>query len=95
MPVSELRAENSYIWHDASGRSEPFIAFAEKAASQKGSDLPPLKSPKDFKIMGQNVARFDIPSKVDGTAVFGIDVDLPNMQYATVKAGSVDFRGDI
>ena len=73
----------------ASGRSEPFIAFAEKAASQKGSDLPPLKSPKDFKIMGQNVARFDIPSKVDGTAVFGIDVDLPNMQYATVKAGSV------
>lgn len=89
VPESELRAENSYIWHDKSGRSEPFINFAEKAAKQKGASLPKLKSPKDFKIMGKDVARFDIPSKVDGTAQFGIDVDLPNMQYATVQAAPV------
>ena len=89
VPVSEIRAENSYLYHDASNRSEPYIAFAEAAATKQGPSHPVLKTPDQFKLMGQPLARFDIPSKVDGTAIFGVDVDLPGMKYATVKAAPV------
>ena len=39
--------------------------------------------------MGTSVPRVDIPSKVDGTAEFGIDVDLPEMKYAAVMGPPV------
>jgi isoquinoline 1-oxidoreductase beta subunit len=87
--TTELRAENSHIYHDASGRVEPFIIFAAAAAEKKPPSQPKLKEPSQFKLMGRNIARIDIPAKVNGTAGFGIDVDLPGMKYATVKAAPV------
>jgi isoquinoline 1-oxidoreductase beta subunit len=90
VPVAEIRSENSYLYHDASNKSAPYIDFAAEAASHKGETFPTLKSPEQFKIMGQeSIQRFDIPAKVDGTAKFGIDVVLPNMKYATVKTSPV------
>jgi isoquinoline 1-oxidoreductase beta subunit len=44
----------------------------------------PLKSPADFKLIGQSQKRIDTPSKVDGSAVYGIDVRLPDMLYAAL-----------
>ncbi|MBK0380463.1 xanthine dehydrogenase family protein molybdopterin-binding subunit [Mucilaginibacter segetis] len=46
---------------------------------------PQLKDPKDFKILGKPAHRPDIPLKTNGDAVFGIDVQLPGMLYATVE----------
>jgi isoquinoline 1-oxidoreductase beta subunit len=89
VPASEIRAENSYLHHDASKRSAPFANFAKLAASLKGPEQPTLKAPDQFKIMGQSVERLDIPPKVDGSAVFGTDIDLPGMKYAAVKAAPV------
>ncbi len=89
VPETEITTENSHLIHAASGRREPYISFAEAAAAHKGPDNPKLKSPDQFKIMGQKVARYDIPAKVDGTAVFGVDVDLPNMKYACVRCAPV------
>lgn len=87
---AQIRAENSYLYHDASQRKAPYIDFAEAASKQQGSEFPQLKSPEQYKLMGNNnVQRLDIPSKVDGTAQFGIDIDLPGMKYATVKAAPV------
>ena len=85
----QIRVENSYLYHDQSNRSAPFSALAEAAAKVQGPAQPTLKSPDQFKIMGKHVERFDIPSKVDGSAVFGVDVDLPNMKYACVKCAPV------
>ena len=42
------------------------------------------KDPKDFKLIGRSTKRLDTPSKVDGTAVFGLDVTLPGMLVALV-----------
>jgi len=89
VPAQEVRAENSYLHHDKSNRSEPFIAFAEVAASKQGSAQPTLKTPDQFKIMGKHIERFDIPAKVDGSAVFGVDVELPKMKYACIKGAPV------
>lgn len=88
--VSEVRAEKSVLYHDASNRKAPYIKFAKIAAQQQGPEFPTLKTPEQFNLMGnEDIQRLDIPEKVDGTAKFGIDVVLPGMKYATVKTSPV------
>lgn len=89
VPLESLRAENSHIIHAASQRKAPFAEFARQAAELSQPAKPVLKSPDEFRILGTNVQRFDVPAKVDGSASFGIDVQLPGMKYATVKASPV------
>lgn len=89
VPANEIRVEKSVLYHDKSNRSDQFIAFANAAAGKQGASKPKLKTPEQFNIMGKHVERFDIPSKVDGTAVFGVDVELPDMKYACVKCAPV------
>ncbi len=84
VPTEELRTENSFIYHDATEKIAPYSEFAVQAAKYSPPTRPKLKDLKDFKLMGTSVPRVDIPSKVDGTAEFGIDVDLPEMKYAAV-----------
>ncbi len=89
VPVSELRAQKSYIYHDASNQSAPFASFAEVAATIKPNLRPALKARSEYKLIGQSLPRVDIPSKVDGTATFGMDVQVEGMKYATVMAAPV------
>lgn len=90
VPESEIRTENSFLYHTPSGKKAPYIEFAEQAASEKTTNTPILKPDSEFKIIGkQDLQRLDIPSKVDGSAKFGIDVDLPGMKVATIKAAPV------
>ncbi len=87
--VGALRAEKSHILNDATGRRAPFSDFTADAAELSQSPVPRLKSPDQFTIMGTSVARLDTPAKVDGSACFGIDIALPEMKYAAVKAAPV------
>jgi isoquinoline 1-oxidoreductase beta subunit len=48
-----------------------------------------LKTPKEFRLIGQPVPRRDSPSKVNGSALFGIDARVPGMLYAAVKMAPV------
>jgi isoquinoline 1-oxidoreductase beta subunit len=89
VPVDELETKNSHVHHAASKRSAPYASFAAQAAELSVPPAPVLKSEKEFTIMGTDVQRMDIPAKVDGTAGFGIDVVLPGMKYAAVKAAPV------
>ena len=45
----------------------------------------PLTDPTNFRIIGKPIQRVDIPSKVDGSAKFGIDIWFPNMLFAAIK----------
>lgn len=87
--ASDIRTEKSFLYHDASGRSAPYSAFARAASELTPPTQPALKQEKDYQLMGQSLPRFDIPSKVDGTALFAIDVELPNMRYAAVRGAPV------
>ncbi len=89
VPARELRTEESFVYHDGSGQSAPYASFAAQAATYAPPTQPTLKTPDQFKLMGTSVPRFDIPAKTDGTAEFGIDVDLPDMKYAAVMGPPV------
>lgn len=89
VPVEELTAKNSMISHPSSKRSATFAELAPAAAMVNLPTHPKLKSPEEFTLMGTFRPRFDIPAKVTGEAQFGMDVQLPGMKYATVKAAPV------
>jgi isoquinoline 1-oxidoreductase beta subunit len=67
------------------GRSATFGELAEAASRLPVPAKPPLKDPKDFQIVGKPTRRLDTPAKVNGTAVFGVDVKLPGMVYAALE----------
>src|SRR5262249_34519807 len=46
--------------------------------------LGELKSPNQFRLIGTRAPRLDTPAKVDGSAVFGLDVRIPDLLFATV-----------
>ena len=93
VPASECSASNSVITHKGSGRTTTFGKVASAAAKIE----PPADvklDPKDWKIAGKGVKRLDTPLKVDGSAIYGIDIKLPNMVSAAIKA-SPAFGGTV
>lgn len=89
VPVEELKAQNSSIMHVKSNRTATYGELAPAAAKVKAPKQPKLKSQEEFTIMGTSKPRFDIPAKVTGEAKFGMDVQVPGMKYATIKASPV------
>jgi len=87
--TQELAAANGVVSHAASGRTARYGELATDAARLGVPASPRLKARKDYKIIGRSVPRFDIPAKVTGAMQYGIDVRLPGMLYATVKAAPV------
>lgn len=76
-------AENGRVVH-SSGKSLPYGQLADKAAKMPVPKDVPLKHPSEFKIIGKRVKRLDTPEKTNGTAVFGLDVNIPGMLVALV-----------
>lgn len=85
VPAAEVIARQGKLHHDASGRVLDFGEVAQDAAKIAIPDTLPLKNPSDFKLIGRDLARPDIPAKVTGKAVFGMDVVLPGMVYAAIS----------
>ena len=83
LPVAELTVKNGIISH-ASGPSAHYGQFAKFAASTPPGNVV-LKARKDWTLIGQSAPRNDVPAKVNGTAMFGLDVRLPGMLYAAVR----------
>ncbi|MEQ9122894.1 MAG: xanthine dehydrogenase family protein molybdopterin-binding subunit, partial [Alphaproteobacteria bacterium] len=71
------------------GQSATFGELAAEAAEHSPSATPKLKSRKDYTIVGTPKPRFDIPGKVDGSAKYGVDAQVPGMLYAAVKLAPV------
>ena len=85
VPRSACTAESGRIKHAASNRSLSYGELVGKAAALPIPTDVPLKQSKDYKIVGQRLARVDSPSKVKGEAVFGIDYRVPGMKFAVLS----------
>jgi isoquinoline 1-oxidoreductase subunit beta len=81
---SACKAENSAVVHAPSNRRLTYGQLSGKASAQPIPTDVPLKQAKDYQIVGKSVPRLDTPSKVDGTATFGIDFRVPGMKYAVL-----------
>ena len=82
VPLQELKVTEGVVSH-ASGKSAHFGELAKGAAGQTPKNVA-LKDRKDWTLIGKPAARADVPAKTNGTAVFGMDVRLPNMLFASV-----------
>ena len=80
--LQDINVKDGVISH-ASGKSAHFGEFAQSAAAQTPRNVS-LKDRKDWTLIGKPSARADVPAKTDGSAVFGMDVRLPNMLFASV-----------
>ena len=84
VPSSECRAIRGSVVHHSSGRRLRYGELVDRAASLPMPQDVRLKEPNEFKIIGKPMRRLDTSKKVDGSAVFGIDVQMPGLLVATV-----------
>ena len=82
VPLNEIKVKEGLLTH-ASGKSANYGEFAKAAAGQTPQNVAP-KDRKDWTLIGKPSKRADVPSKTNGTAIFGMDVRLPNMLFASV-----------
>jgi|HubBroStandDraft_6_1064221.scaffolds.fasta_scaffold60984_2 isoquinoline 1-oxidoreductase beta subunit len=85
VPRSTCAAVEGSVLHGASKRRLSYGELAAKAATLPIPTDLALKASKDYKIVGQRLARVDTPAKVKGEAVFGIDFRMPGMKYAVLS----------
>ena len=84
VPASECTARNGAVHHSKTKRQLGYGQLAEKAAALPVPKDAPLKSPKDYQILGKKKDRVDGPYIVIGEAHYGIDTRMPGMLYAAV-----------
>ena len=89
VPVSELTTADSRVVHAKSNKSLRYGELASGAAARNLTDNPKLKERSQYRVIGKDIARLDIPGKVDGSAKYGIDFALPNMRVATIAMAPV------
>ena len=84
VPVSECAAAMSKVTHKSTGRTLRFGELAADAAAIKLEKEPALKRPDQYKFIGRRLARLDVPLKINGSAKYGIDLDVPGMVRAAI-----------
>lgn len=87
--VESCYAENGSVHSKLSDKHLSYGELIEEASKLELPKEPKLKNKSDFKIIGKSIQRPDIPLKISGKAVFGIDVEVPNMVYASVLRSPV------
>ena len=94
VPAQDCVAAMSKVTHKPTGRTFRFGELASEAAAIKLDKEPAIKTPDAFKFIGQRIARLDVPLKINGTAMYGIDLAVPDMVQAAIMACPV-FGGTV
>jgi isoquinoline 1-oxidoreductase subunit beta len=96
VPVAELTTGPNVVMHEKSGRRITYgeiAAFAEVPAKAPAVAESELKSPETFRLIGHDVMRVELPSKVNGSAQYAIDVQVPGMLYGAIQRSPVEGAG--
>jgi len=84
VPPGQCRAIEGRVVHEPTGRALRFGQLVSRAGDMSRPSNIKLKKPGRFSVIGRSLPRLDTRTKIDGTAVFGIDVRLPGLLTATV-----------
>lgn len=82
--AADCRVKSGAVWHGSDQ-----LSYGELVGSASHLPIPDLrtvrlKKPEEFQLIGRGAPRTDIPAKIDGSAIFGLDVRVPDMVYAVV-----------
>jgi isoquinoline 1-oxidoreductase beta subunit len=94
VPETECHCEGGFVIHRSSDRSLAYGELATKASTLPVPGSPNLKSRDEFDIIGKPRRMVDVPDITTGKAVFGYDIDVPGMLYASLER-SPRVRGSI
>jgi isoquinoline 1-oxidoreductase beta subunit len=92
VPLDELSTEPGMILHNVSGRR---VSYGEALSFVRIPKVIPeipqdqLKRPDQFRLIGKVLPRYEIPTKVDGSAMFAIDEQVPGMVYGVIERGNL------
>jgi isoquinoline 1-oxidoreductase beta subunit len=90
VPRNEIEAKNSLLTHARSGRKATYGEMAEKAGAAKLESEPTPKPAQEWWFLGKaSPAKVHLPHVANGTAVYGIDVKVPDMVYAALMQSPV------
>jgi isoquinoline 1-oxidoreductase beta subunit len=91
VPEVELLAKNSVVTHIPTGSKLTYGELASAAAAISVPDAASvrLKDPSEWEYIGKSLPRVDIPTKVNGAAIYGIDITIPGMKHAAVVMSPV------
>ena len=89
---SSCRAQNGAVLHESSGKRASYGELAADAARMPVPENVTLKRPEDFRLIGTPAKRLDTPSKINGTALYGIDARPSGVKIVTL-AQSPAFGG--
>jgi len=91
---AQCRTDSGQVLHPGSGRRLAYAELVDRAVGLAPPSDPPLKAVSEFRLVGQSLKRLDTPDKVNGKAVYGIDVMPPGVKFATLAACPV-FGGKV
>ena len=86
VPATECTAAASVVTHAPSGRTLRYGEVAADAAKVVLAKEPAIKTPDKFTFIGKPMPRIDVVHKIDGSAKFGIDAQIPGMVFAAINA---------
>jgi len=84
VPEAECQALMNSVKHQKSNRSLTYGKLCLEAAKLEVPKDPPLKNESEFRYIGKIMPRVDVPDKVSGKAVYGLDVTLKDLHYAVL-----------
>ena len=92
VPITELSSDNGNVIHEKGNKSiaygaiVPFLDIPEQLPEFSEDQL---KNPDDYRLVGKDLERTDLPEKVNGKAQFAMDINLPGMVYGVLERGKV------
>ena len=95
VPLDEVTTEPGVVVHAPTGRRLLYGQLVDKAQALPVPQNPPLKTKDQFRYIGKARARVDVPQKVNGQAVYGIDVKVPGMLVASIEKCPVVAGGKV